>query len=49
MDRILMLMSVQGAMGAFDLVYHHELTERLAWRTGSGDRAAARLRPRAHQ
>lgn len=35
MDRILMLMSVQGAMGAFDLVCHHELTERLAWRPGS--------------
>ena len=35
MDRILMLMSVQGAMGAFDLVYHHELTERLAWRPAS--------------
>ena len=35
MDRILILMSVQGAMGAFDLLYHHEITERLAWRPGS--------------
>ena len=35
MDRILMVMSVQGAMGAFDLFYHHEITERLAWRAGS--------------
>src|SRR5436189_1793833 len=26
------LISVQIAMGAFDTFYHHELTERLAWR-----------------
>src|SRR5215468_11965243 len=26
------LIVVQIAMGAFDIVYHHELTERLAWR-----------------
>ena len=26
------LVAVQIAMGAFDMVYHHELTERLAWR-----------------
>ncbi len=26
------LILVQIAMGAFDTVYHHELTERLAWR-----------------
>ncbi|HEX2134576.1 MAG TPA: TIGR01777 family oxidoreductase [Microvirga sp.] len=26
------LISVQIAMGAFDTLYHHELTERLAWR-----------------
>jgi hypothetical protein len=32
MDRVLMLMAVQGAMGAFDTLYHHELTERLTWR-----------------
>lgn len=27
------LIAVQMAMGLFDTVYHHELTERLAWRT----------------
>jgi uncharacterized protein (TIGR01777 family) len=27
------LVAIQIAMGAFDTVYHHELTERLAWRT----------------
>lgn len=32
MDRVLMLMAVQGAMGAFDTLYHHELTEHLTWR-----------------
>ena len=32
MDRVLMLMAVQGAMGAFDTLYHHEVTERLTWR-----------------
>ena len=26
------LISVQIVMGAFDTFYHHELTERLAWR-----------------
>ncbi len=26
------LISVQIAMGAFDMLFHHELTERLAWR-----------------
>src|SRR5262249_30824747 len=26
------LVAVQIAMGAFDTLYHHELTERLAWR-----------------
>ena len=27
------LIAAQIAMGAFDTLYHHELTERLAWRT----------------
>jgi uncharacterized protein len=27
------LVAIQIAMGAFDTLYHHELTERLAWRT----------------
>jgi len=40
MDRVLLLMAVQGAMGAFDTLYHHEVTERLTWRRG----AAAELR-----
>lgn len=26
------LIAIQMAMGAFDIVYHHEMTERLAWR-----------------
>src|SRR4030081_4001576 len=26
------LIAIQIAMGAFDTFYHHELTERLAWR-----------------
>src|ERR1700744_307550 len=26
------LIGIQVAMGAFDTLYHHELTERLAWR-----------------
>jgi hypothetical protein len=37
METTLMLMNLQGAMGAFDTLYHHEFTERLTWR-----RAAAR-------
>jgi uncharacterized protein (TIGR01777 family) len=31
-DLIWSLVFVQVAMGAFDTLYHHELTERLAWR-----------------
>ena len=26
------LIGIQVVMGAFDTLYHHELTERLAWR-----------------
>lgn len=26
------LIATQMLMGAFDIIYHHELTERLAWR-----------------
>lgn len=29
------LVACQLAMGAFDVIYHHELTERLAWREGA--------------
>lgn len=32
METLLLLMIVQGMMGAFDVIYHHELTERLPWR-----------------
>jgi uncharacterized protein (TIGR01777 family) len=32
MDLLLWLFALQGAMGAFDTLYHHELTERLTWR-----------------
>ena len=31
METSLMLMNLQGAMGAFDTLYHHEFTERLTW------------------
>jgi len=30
---VLCLSAVQIAMGGFDNIYHHELTERLPWRT----------------
>jgi uncharacterized protein len=30
------LISIQIAMGAFDTLYHHEFTERLAWRPSQG-------------
>ena len=28
----LILFTVQGFLGAFDMIYHHELTERLPWK-----------------
>ncbi len=31
-DALWTVLSVQLALGAFDTIYHHELTERLAWR-----------------
>ena len=31
-DLLWMLLALQMAMGLFDTVYHHEFTERLAWR-----------------
>ncbi len=36
MRGVLILMAVQGALGAFDTLYHHELTERLPWRPEAG-------------
>ena len=32
------LVYLQIAMGAFGTLYHHELTERLAWRPNPGNR-----------
>jgi len=40
MERVLMLVAMQGAMGAFDTLYHHEITERLAWRQGAAGELA---------
>jgi hypothetical protein len=31
-DLLWILIAIQMAMGAFDMLYHHEFTERLAWR-----------------
>jgi hypothetical protein len=31
-DVLWILITLQIAMGAFDTLFHHELTERLAWR-----------------
>src|SRR5262245_40318460 len=31
-DMLWTVVFIQVAMGAFDTIYHHELTERLAWR-----------------
>ncbi len=35
METLLVLLAIQGALGAFDTLYHHELTERLPWRSGA--------------
>lgn len=35
MDRAFPLFAVQAALGAFDILYHHELREGLAWRTSA--------------
>jgi uncharacterized protein (TIGR01777 family) len=32
---LLVLLTVQGVMGAFDTIYHHELTERLPWKSSA--------------
>lgn len=36
-DALWILLTLQIAMGAFDTLYHHELTERLAWRPSQRD------------
>ena len=41
----LQLMAAQGCLGAFDTLYHHELTETLAQRTTA--EWLAELRPQA--
>lgn len=35
MDALLWLLLFQAPLGAFDIVYHHEITERLTWRPGA--------------
>lgn len=37
MELILVLLTIQGIMGAFDLVYHHEITEKLTWKPGAAE------------
>ncbi len=32
MDTVFWLLALQGVLGVFDIVYHHEITERLTWR-----------------
>ncbi|MDC7684980.1 TIGR01777 family oxidoreductase [Asticcacaulis sp. BYS171W] len=36
MTTLLWLMTIQGVMGAFDTLYHHEFTERLPWKPQAG-------------
>jgi uncharacterized protein (TIGR01777 family) len=36
MELVLYITLVQGLLGAFDTLYHHEMTERLPWRPGAG-------------
>jgi hypothetical protein len=35
MEILLIIFILQGLLGAFDTIYHHELTERLPWRPGA--------------
>ncbi|CAM3222936.1 TIGR01777 family oxidoreductase [Asticcacaulis taihuensis] len=32
MNTLLIIMTIQGCLGAFDTLYHHEFTERLPWK-----------------
>ena len=32
MTTLLLMMTIQGCLGAFDTLYHHEFTERLPWK-----------------
>lgn len=35
MTILLLIMTIQGCMGAFDTLYHHEFTERLPWKASA--------------
>ncbi len=35
MEILLVIFAIQGFLGAFDTLYHHELTERLPWRASA--------------
>ncbi len=35
MNVLLLMMTIQGCMGAFDTLYHHEFTERLPWKASA--------------
>lgn len=35
MNALLLMMTIQGCMGAFDTLYHHEFTERLPWKASA--------------
>ncbi len=36
MTFLLLMMTIQGCLGAFDTLYHHEFTERLPWKPQAG-------------
>ncbi len=36
MNILLLMMTIQGCLGAFDTLYHHEFTERLPWKPQAG-------------
>lgn len=35
MTALLLMMTIQGCLGAFDTLYHHEFTERLPWKASA--------------
>ncbi|MDJ0937447.1 MAG: hypothetical protein QNI93_18840, partial [Kiloniellales bacterium] len=35
MEALLWLVLFQAPLGAFDIVYHHEVTERLTWKASA--------------
>ena len=46
MDTVFWLLALQGVLGVFDIVYHHEITERLTWRRSGGNRGLSTRRCR---